>query len=75
MRFNAPCEFINSTGSFAVMSDHLFIYLFFWLLSRRSRSRGRARADDEDSMDAMDATLPPEMGEKGEKNIFSISIC
>lgn len=30
------------------------------LLSCRSRSRGRAQADDEDSMDA---TLPPEMGE------------
>ncbi|XP_058251274.1 histone-lysine N-methyltransferase 2C isoform X1 [Hemibagrus wyckioides] len=27
---------------------------------RKSRSRGRAQADDEDSMDATDATLPPE---------------
>ncbi|XP_047667134.1 histone-lysine N-methyltransferase 2C isoform X10 [Tachysurus fulvidraco] len=28
--------------------------------TRKSRSRGRAQADDEDSMDATDATLPPE---------------
>lgn len=45
------------------------------LLSHRSRSRGRAQADDEDSMDATDATLPPEMGERRTSFFLAAPIC